>query len=48
LGHWGEWHTYPQENLMAPTSVQQRIINAYNSSFTITMLTVSRRWISSP
>lgn len=41
LGHWGEWHTYPQENLMAPTSVQQRIINAYNSSFTITMLTVS-------
>lgn len=41
LGHWGEWHTYPDEQLMASTDVQKRIISAYNSSFSITMLTVS-------
>ncbi|MCM8543133.1 MAG: DUF4832 domain-containing protein [Lentisphaeraceae bacterium] len=33
LGHWGEWHTYPNEHLMAKRDVQLRIIKAFYTSF---------------
>ena len=36
LGHWGEWHTYPNEHLMAKRSVQLRIIKAFHSAFKTT------------
>ncbi len=33
LGHWGEWHTYPNEHLMAKRPVQLRIIKAFHKAF---------------
>ncbi|MCM8537564.1 MAG: DUF4832 domain-containing protein [Lentisphaeraceae bacterium] len=36
LGHWGEWHTYPNEHLMASRKVQLRIIKAFSESFKTT------------
>lgn len=33
LGHWGEWHTYPNNHLMAERKVQLRIIKAFHDSF---------------
>ena len=33
LGHWGEWHTYPNDHLMAKRDVQLRIIKAFHASF---------------
>lgn len=34
LGHWGEWHTYPSENLFASLRVQKEITKAFSSAFT--------------
>jgi hypothetical protein len=36
LGHWGEWHTYPNEHLMAKRSAQLRIIKAFHKAFKTT------------
>ena len=36
LGHWGEWHTYPREELFASEDLQIKIMNAYEKAFTIT------------
>ena len=36
LGHWGEWHTYPNEHLMASRKVQLRIIKAFHEAFKTT------------
>ena len=36
LGHWGEWHTYPNDHLMADRKVQLRIIKAFHSAFKTT------------
>lgn len=36
LGHWGEWHTYPNEHLMANRQVQLRIIKAFYNAFKTT------------
>ncbi len=33
LGHWGEWHTYPQEKLFASKLVQSKIMDAFENSF---------------
>jgi len=33
LGQWGEWHTYPRDDLWAPKAVQEEIMNAYERSF---------------
>ncbi len=33
LGAWGEWHTWPREELFAPKPVQQRVMAAYESAF---------------
>lgn len=33
LGHWGEWHTYPRENLFASKEVQNEILTAYEQAF---------------
>ena len=33
LGHWGEWHTYPNDHLMAKRDVQLKIIKAFYESF---------------
>jgi hypothetical protein len=33
LGFWGEWHTYPRENLFAPEATQRRVIDAYRAAF---------------
>lgn len=36
LGTWGEWHTYPREELFASKSVQNEVLSAYESAFKIT------------
>jgi hypothetical protein len=33
LGHWGEWHTYPHDNLFASPAVQSEVIAAMHSAF---------------
>jgi hypothetical protein len=33
LGTWGEWHTYPREELWASTAVQTEVMEAYEESF---------------
>lgn len=33
LGHWGEWHTYPNNHLMAKRDVQLRVIKAFHTAF---------------
>ncbi|GAB4451919.1 MAG: hypothetical protein OHK0029_01940 [Armatimonadaceae bacterium] len=33
LGHWGEWHTYPRDELFAPEAVQRRVVDAYRKAF---------------
>jgi hypothetical protein len=36
LGTWGEWHTYPRDDLFASKAVQQEVMDAYESAFQIT------------
>lgn len=36
LGTWGEWHTYPREELFASKTVQKEVMDAYESAFRIT------------
>jgi len=33
LGHWGEWHTYPHEELFAPERVQREIVDSFSEAF---------------
>jgi hypothetical protein len=33
LGHWGEWHTYPRDELFASPRVQTEVIQALRNSF---------------
>lgn len=36
LGAWGEWHTYPRDELFASKAVQIEVMDAYAAAFTIT------------
>ncbi len=36
LGSWGEWHTFPREDLFAPVATQRRLLDAYEKAFTET------------
>lgn len=36
LGTWGEWHTYPREELFASKQVQQEVMDAYEGAFHVT------------
>jgi Domain of unknown function (DUF4832) len=36
LGHWGEWHTYPREQLFASKEVQTEVLDAYQTAFRVT------------
>ncbi len=36
LGTWGEWHTYPRNDLWAGKDVQTEVMDAYESAFTTT------------
>jgi Domain of unknown function (DUF4832) len=36
LGHWGEWHTYPREELFASKEVQTEVLDAYAAAFRVT------------
>ena len=36
LGTWGEWHTYPKDELFASKAVQTEVMNAYEMAFKIT------------
>jgi hypothetical protein len=36
LGTWGEWHTYPKEELFASKTVQAEVMDAYQSAFKVT------------
>lgn len=36
LGSWGEWHTYPRDDLWASKTVQREIMQAYAEAFTET------------
>ena len=42
LGHWGEWHTYPQEHLAPSRATQDRVLAAYDAAFDNTRLLVSQ------
>ncbi len=33
LGSWGEWHTYPREDLFASPKTQRRVLEAYEKAF---------------
>jgi hypothetical protein len=33
LGSWGEWHTYPREDLFASPNTQRRVLEAYEKAF---------------
>jgi hypothetical protein len=33
LGFWGEWHTYPRNELFASPQTQQRVIDSYRKAF---------------
>lgn len=36
LGAWGEWHTWPREELFAPVEVQNEVMNVFQRSFSRT------------
>jgi hypothetical protein len=36
LGTWGEWHTYPREELFASKDVQAEVMTAYEQAFKVT------------
>ena len=36
IGTWGEWHTYPRDDLMASKEVQSEVMDAYESAFKMT------------
>ncbi len=36
LGTWGEWHTYPKDELFASKTVQNEVMDAYEAAFKIT------------
>ena len=36
LGTWGEWHTYPKDELFASNTVQAEVMDAYESAFKTT------------
>ncbi len=36
LGTWGEWHTYPREELFASKAVQSEVMDAYAAAFKVT------------
>jgi len=36
LGHWGEWHTYPKEELFASEEVQAEVMDAFEAAFKTT------------
>lgn len=38
LGHWGEWHTWPRDEFMAPEALRRRVLEAYTAAFTRTPL----------
>lgn len=42
LGHWGEWHTFPEEELLPSVATQNRILTAYDNAFNETQLLVSQ------
>ncbi len=42
LGFWGEWHTWPLDELMANRQTQERILTAFSSAFEKTPLLVSQ------
>ncbi len=46
LGHWGEWHTYPNGHLFAATETQNRILSAFDNAFNSTSLLVSQDLMS--
>lgn len=38
LGSWGEWHTYPRDDLWAPKEVQGEVMDAYAKAFSKTKI----------
>jgi hypothetical protein len=36
LGTWGEWHTYPRDELFASKTVQREVMDAYEAAFKVT------------
>lgn len=40
LGTWGEWHTYPRDDLFAPPAVQAEVMDAYEAAFKTTPVLV--------
>ena len=33
LGFWGEWHTYPRNELFASEKTRRRVLEAYRKAF---------------
>ncbi|HEY1064995.1 MAG TPA: hypothetical protein VGE52_02755 [Pirellulales bacterium] len=42
LGYWGEWHTYPRNDLFAPKETQIAVMDAYEKAFVKTAVVVRR------
>lgn len=49
LGHWGEWHTYPNDRLFASTAVQRGVMQSFLDGFQHKkmMLRVPNSWSAS-
>ncbi|MGE4157784.1 MAG: hypothetical protein AB7F75_01665 [Planctomycetota bacterium] len=42
LGFWGEWHTWPRNELAPPLATEERVIKAYASAFRLTPVLLRR------
>lgn len=42
LGFWGEWHTYPREELFASLDTQNKLLAAYDAAFDTTKVLLSQ------
>jgi hypothetical protein len=42
LGFWGEWHTYPRDELFASVSTQNRVLTAFDAAFDKSKLLLSQ------
>jgi hypothetical protein len=40
IGSWGEWHTWPRDDLFASQNTQQRVLDAYQKAFIKTRILV--------
>lgn len=48
LGFWGEWHTYPHDTWFASVTVQDEVLNAFQTAFTQTRFLLRQPYGTNP